>query len=298
LINTPGLTEEDSMMSNSKQIIIEREFEFTQDDFNYLRKIVNERTGIVVVNEKIDMFYSRLARRVRQLGLSDFKQYCDRIKNESDGVEVAQLINAITTNLTSFFREGYHFEYLSNVLIPEMMKTDSQNRKLRIWSAGCSSGEEPYSIAATLNHMELVTDGWDVEILATDIDSNVLDHGTKAVYSMEQLKTVPEQYLQSGFLRGKGGSFGKVRVKPEVRDMVKFAHLNLNSSWSLPEPVDIVFCRNVIIYFDKESKKTLVNRIADNLNPGGYLFIGHSESLFRVNDKFELVGKTIYRKKA
>jgi chemotaxis protein methyltransferase CheR len=115
---------------------------------------------------------------------------------------------------------------------------------------------------------------------------------------MEQLKTVPEQYLQSGFLRGKGGSFGKVRVKPEVRDMVKFAHLNLNSSWSLPEPVDIVFCRNVIIYFDKESKKTLVNRIADNLNPGGYLFIGHSESLFRVNDKFELVGKTIYRKKA
>jgi chemotaxis protein methyltransferase CheR len=146
--------------------------------------------------------------------------------------------------------------------------------------------------------MDLVSDGWDIEILATDIDSNVLDRGAKGVYSMEQLKTVPEKYLQSGFLRGKGSSFGKVRVKPSVRDLVRFASLNLNSEWSLPEPVDIVFCRNVIIYFDKGSKKTLVNRIADNLNPGGYLFIGHSESLFRVTDRFELVGKTIYRKKA
>lgn len=285
------------MVSNSKQIVIEREFEFTRDDFNFLRKIVNERTGIVVADEKIDMFYSRLARRIRHLGLEDFKQYCERIKHEKDGAEVGQLINAITTNLTSFYREGYHFEYLFNILIPEMKSTRPDKRKLRIWSAGCSSGEEPYSIAATLNHLDLVAEGWDVEILATDIDSNVLAHGAKGIYSMEQLKTVPEQYLQSGFLRGKGSSFGKVRVKPAVRDLVEFAQLNLNSPWSLPETVDIVFCRNVIIYFDKESKKKLVNRIADNLNPGGYLFIGHSESLFRVTDRFELVGKTIYRKK-
>jgi chemotaxis protein methyltransferase CheR len=285
------------MVSNSKQIIIEREFEFTREDFNFLRKIVNERTGIVVADEKIDMFYSRLARRIRHLGLEDFKQYCERIKSEKDGTEVGQLINAITTNLTSFYREGYHFEYLFNILIPEMKSAQPDKRKLRIWSAGCSSGEEPYSIAATLNHLDLVAEGWDVGILATDIDSNVLAHGAKGIYSMEQLKTVPEQYLQSGFLRGKGSSFGKVRVKPAVRDLVEFAQLNLNSPWSLPEPVDIVFCRNVIIYFDKESKKKLVNRIADNLNPGGYLFIGHSESLFRVTDRFELVGKTIYRKK-
>jgi chemotaxis protein methyltransferase CheR len=285
------------MAGNSKQIIIEREFEFTRDDFNFLRKIVNERTGIVVADEKIDMFYSRLARRIRHLGLEDFKQYCERIKNEKDGAEVGQLINAITTNLTSFYREGYHFEYLFNILMPEMKSAQPEKRKLLIWSAGCSSGEEPYSIAATLNHLGLVAEGWNVEILATDIDSNVLARGAEGIYSMEQLNTVPEQYLQSGFLRGKGSSFGKVRVKPAVRSLVQFAQLNLNSSWSLPEPVDIVFCRNVIIYFDKESKKKLVNRIADNLNPGGYLFIGHSESLFRVTDRFELVGKTIYRKK-
>ena len=286
------------MDSNSKQIIIEREFEFTQNDFNFLRKIVNERTGIVVADEKIDMFYSRLARRIRYLGLSDFKQYCERIKNEDDGSEVDQLINAITTNLTSFFRESYHFEYLSNILVPELINAQPDKRKLKIWSAGCSSGEEPYSIATTLHHLGLATDGWDIEILATDIDSNVLGHGMNGIYSMEQLGTVPEQYLQSGFLRGKGASFGKVRVKPDVKSMVEFAYLNLNSPWTLPEPVDIVFCRNVIIYFDKESKKKLVSRIADNLNPGGYLFIGHSESLFRVSDQFELVGKTIYRKKS
>ncbi len=285
------------MILSSKQMGIEREFEFTQDDFEFLRKIVNERTGIVVADEKIDMFYSRLARRLRHLRLSDFKQYCERIKNEQDGDEVAQLINAITTNLTSFFRESYHFDYLYNILIPELKGAQPNKRKLRVWSAGCSSGEEPYSIAATLNHLGLVAEGWDVGILATDIDSNVLALGASGVYSMDQLKTVPEQYLQSGFLRGKGRSYGKVRVKQAVRDLVEFSHLNLNSSWSLPESVDIVFCRNVIIYFDKESKKKLVNRIADNLNPGGYLFIGHSESLFRVSEQFELVGKTIYRKK-
>ncbi len=285
------------MVNDSKRIVLEREFEFTRNDFNYLRQIVNGKTGIVVADAKIDMFYSRLARRIRQLGLVNFKQYCDLIKNEEDGAEVSQLINAITTNLTSFYREGYHFEFLADVLIPELLNTDSKRRKLRIWSAGCSSGEEPYTIALTIYLSGLVAKGWDVEILATDIDSNVLEIGSAGVYSIEQIKNVPDSYLQSGFLRGKGEQAGKVRVKPAVRKLVRFAQLNLNSNWSLPDPVDIVFCRNVIIYFDNESKKTLVNRIAENLGPDGYLFIGHSESLFRVSDRFELVGKTIYRKK-
>jgi chemotaxis protein methyltransferase CheR len=285
------------MLSNSKQIVIEREFEFTQEDFNFLRKLVNDRTGIVVADEKIDMFYSRLARRVRKIGLSSFKEYCDVIKSEEDGVEATQLINAITTNLTSFFRESYHFEFLSDSLVPELLKRDSKGKILRIWSAGCSTGEEPYSIAITLNRSVLLSKGWNIEILATDIDSNVLEQGAAGVYSMDQVKPIPEKYVKSGFLKGKGGRFGKVRIKPDVRNMVRFSQLNLNSKWSLPEPVDVVFCRNVIIYFDKESKKALVDRIAENLNPGGYLFIGHSESLFRVSDRFELVGKTIYRKK-
>ncbi len=285
------------LTSDTKHALLEREFEFTRSDFDYLRQIVNSRTGIVVADEKIDMFYSRLARRVRQLGLSNFTEYCDLIKNEREGVEATQLINAITTNLTSFFREAYHFDFIAESLIPDLFSANPKQRRLRVWSAGCSSGEEPYSIAITLNYLGLAARGWDIEIMATDIDSNVLEHAAAGVYGADQIQSIPERYVKSGFLRGKGGRFGKVRIKPEVRRMVKFAQLNLNSSWSLPEPVDIVFCRNVIIYFDKESKKVLVNRIAENLKPGGYLFIGHSESLFRVSDRFELVGKTIYRKK-
>jgi len=284
-------------ITHANHIVLEREFEFTQDDFGYLREMVSSRTGIVVADEKLDMFYSRLARRLRLLGLSDFKKYCDLIKNEQDGFEAGQLINAITTNLTSFYREPYHFDFIAESLIPELIKADPNRRRLRIWSAGCSSGEEPYSIAITLHHLGLVPKGWDIEILATDIDSNVLEHAVSGVYGIDQINKVPDQYLQSGFLRGKRAHSGKVCIKPEVCNMVKFAQLNLNSNWSLPEPVDIVFCRNVIIYFDKESKKELVSRIAENLMPGGYLFIGHSESLFGISDRFELVGKTIYRKR-
>lgn len=287
-----------TQISHAKHIALEREFVFAKDDFDYLREMVNTRTGIVVADEKIDMFYSRLARRLRLLGLSDFKQYCDLIKNEKDGFEAGQLINAITTNLTSFYREAYHFDFIVESLISGLLEADPNRRRLRIWSAGCSSGEEPYSIAITLHYLGLAAKGWDIEILATDIDSNVLEHAVSGVYSMDQISKVPDQYLQSGFLRGKRESSGKVCIKPEVCDMVKFAQLNLNSNWSLPEPVDIVFCRNVIIYFDKESKKELVSRIAKNLMPGGYLFIGHSESLFGISDRFELVGKTIYQKKS
>ncbi len=285
------------MTSSPRQTIIEREFEFTKDDFDYLRHIVITGTGIVVPNEKQDMFYSRLARRVRKLGLPNFKQYCDLIKNEKDGAEAAQLINAITTNLTSFFRESYHFDFLAEKLIPDLLKTEPNKRRLFIWSAGCSTGEEPYSIAITLSQLGLVERGWDIKILATDIDSSVLEHGARGVYGLDQIKVVPDQYVKAGFLRGKGAQSGKVSIKPSVRSMVQFMQLNLNSEWMLPEQADIVFCRNVIIYFDKESKKRLVNRIADNLTDGGYLFIGHSESLFKVSEQFDLVGKTIYRKK-
>lgn len=285
------------MDTDSKHIVIEREFEFTSGDFNFLREIVNTRTGIVVADEKLDMFYSRLARRVRLLGLSSFKQYCDLIRNEKDGVEATQLINAITTNLTSFYREGYHFEFLAETLVPELLQAEPDRRQLFIWSAGCSTGEEPYSIAITLHQLGLAAQGCKAEILATDIDSNVLEHAAKGVYGIDLINVVPEKYVKSGFLKGKGEQAGKVSIKPDVRKMVKFAQLNLNSDWTLPKQADIVFCRNVIIYFDTESKKALVERIAENLKVGGYLFIGHSESLFRVSDRFDLIGKTIYRKK-
>lgn len=276
--------------------VMDREFPFTYEDFDYLRTIVNGCTGIVVTDEKHDMFYSRLVRRIRALRLKNFTQYCDLIKNAKDGQEVIQLVNAITTNLTSFYREHHHFDFLSATVIPALLDSDTAGHKLRIWSAGCSTGEEPYSIAMTVCESELAAQGWDIRLLATDIDSNVLAHAAEGVYSRDGVGQMPQQRLQRWFLKGKGEQEGKVRVKPELRRLIEFAQLNLNSPWSLPEVADIVFCRNVIIYFDQQSKRILIDRIADNLKMGGYLFIGHSESMFRVSERFELVGNTIYRK--
>ncbi len=284
------------MIPDPANTVLEREFVFTLKDFDCLRKIVNGRAGIVVADEKYDMFYSRLARRVRLLGLKDFKEYCDLIKNEKDDSEVIQLVNAITTNLTSFFRENHHFEFLSGTAVPELVEGLTGAQKLRIWSAGCSTGEEPYSIAMSVCESVLADKRWDIKILATDIDSNVLEHAATGVYSMDRIESIPRERLQRWFQKGKGSQAGMVRVKPEIRKLVEFAQLNLNSSWSLPESLDMVFCRNVIIYFDKQSKQKLIDRIAEKLKVGGYLFIGHSESLFRVSDRFELVGNTIYRK--
>ncbi len=278
-------------------ITVEREFRFTADDFEFLRDIVNRSTGIVVTDEKEDMFYSRLARRIRRLGLNDFKQYCDLIKNDEDGIETAMLANAITTNLTSFFREEHHFHFLSQTILPELVKTTATGRRLRIWSAGCSTGEEPHSIAVTICESELLASGWDIRILATDVNSEVLAQAAEGIYSQGRVEGIHQQRLQQWFLKGKGGRQGMVRVKPEVRRLIDFAELNLISAWSLPEPVDFVFCRNVIIYFNRQTKKILVDRIADNLKIGGYLFLGHSESLFMVSERFELITNTVYRKK-
>jgi len=188
------------------------------------------------------MFYSRLARRVRALRLPDFASYCDYLRRGEDPGELTELINAVTTNLTAFFRENHHFEYLRDHAIPERMEAAGGERRIRIWSAGCSTGEEPYSLGMTVGEMQ-----------------------------------------------------GMVRVKPELRERIDFGLLNLMQDWRR-EPQDIIFCRNVIIYFDKESKRRLIDRFADTIKPGGFLFIGHSESLFQVSERFELIGKTIYRR--
>jgi len=272
-----------------------REFPFTQRDFDYLRKLSNERTGIVVSDDKYDMFYSRLSRRVRKLGLRNFSEYCDLIRNEERDEEVLELVNAITTNLTAFFRENHHFDYLASSVLPDLMLRNASSRKIRIWSAGCSTGEEPYSLAIMLR--ETLPAGWDARILATDIDSNVLQQAASAVYPEERIKGLPKQRLKRWFLRGKGKHAGRVRLKPEVRQLIDFDQLNLMQRWALDEPMDVIFCRNVIIYFDKPTKRRLVERYADAMKSDGHLFIGHSESLFKLTDRFELIGNTIYRRR-
>lgn len=276
----------------------QREFLYTRKDFNFLRTIANDRTGIVVGDDKYDMYYSRLSRRVRKLGLSSFKDYCDLLRNVGmQHEESTELVNAITTNLTSFFREKHHFSYLKDTAIPELLKKNKSSRRLRIWSAGCSTGEEPYSLSIILNESKHLLSGWDTRILATDIDSNVLAKASKGIYPNEAVKGLDKAVLRSWFQRGKGGQDGSVKLKADVQKKISFGQLNLMDNWSLDEPQDIIFCRNVIIYFDKPTKAKLIDRYADVLKPGGYLFIGHSESLYKTSDRFDLIGNTIYQKK-
>lgn len=274
----------------------QREFKFTQKDFNFLKQVANERTGIVVTDDKFDMFYSRLSRRVRALGLRDFAEYCDLVRNDRSGEEVLELVNSITTNLTAFFRENHHFEFLTKTIIPEFKQRNAASRTLRIWSSGCSTGEEPYSLAITLREATAQLSGWDCRIMATDIDSNVLATAARGVYNMERTKGIQPARLKKWFLKGTGNNAGMVRMKPTLKELIQFGQLNLMDDWHLEELQDVIFCRNVIIYFDKESKTRLIERYAQNLKPGGYLIIGHSESLYRVSERFELLGNTIYRK--
>lgn len=272
-----------------------REYEFTRKDFDFLRQLSNSRTGIVVTDDKFDMFYSRLSRRVRALGLGSFSDYCEFLSRDGEGGEMIELVNAVTTNLTSFFRENHHFEFLANTAIPEAVRRNRETRTFSVWSAGCSTGEEPYSLAMTLLESQDKVRGFDCRILASDIDSNVLAKAAGGVYDMSRVENLPQRRLKSFFQKGRGEQAGKARVKPALRDLITFQQINLMH----PLPAmrqDIIFCRNVIIYFDKETKQSLVDRFADVLADDGYLFIGHSESLYKVSDRFELVGNTVYRK--
>lgn len=269
-----------------------KEFEFTTDDFDYLRGIVTKTTGIVAPDDKYTMYYSRLARRLRTLGLTDFRAYRSYLENNTEK-ESIELVNAVTTNLTSFFREKHHFDYIRETLIPE--KVRSNDRRLRIWSAGCSTGEEPYTIAITLMQAIPDPESWDIKILATDIDSNVLQTGSGGVYDSSRVESMDVSLLRMYFKKGSGANAGKVRVNPELRQYIQFKQLNLLHEWPIAEKMDFIFCRNVVIYFDKETKTRLVERFADKLANSGTLFMGHSESLYKSTERFRLLGKTIYQ---
>ena len=272
-----------------------KEFEFTDNDFQKIRKMVLEHTGICLSEIKKDMIYSRLSRRLRQLKLESFATYLDLLE-PNDNDEIGNFINSVTTNLTSFFREQHHFDYLKSTALPRLMQLNSDTRKIRIWSAGCSTGEEPYSLAITVK--EAIPDnlGWDVKILATDLDTNVIATGSEGVYSLERVNGLPASVLKRWFYRGKGSRSGYVRASAELRDMILFKQLNLMGQWPVNPGVDIIFCRNVLIYFDKPTQAKLFDRYANILRPDGYLFVGHSETLYKVSDRFQLLGKTIYQR--
>ncbi len=272
-----------------------REFRFTERDFDRIRTLVKQQTGITLSEAKREMVYSRLSRRLRQLQLESFDRYCALLE-QRDTDELTQFVNAITTNLTAFFREAHHFEYLASTVLPALRHEKTHSRRLWIWSAGCSTGEEPYSIAIVLKETFPLADGWKVTILATDIDSHVLETAKRGVYPMERLNGITPQRLKRWFQKGIGTKTGLVRVVPALQELIRFRQLNLMHDWPMREPFDIIFCRNVVIYFDKATQKILFDRFANRLTQQGYLFVGHSESLFNLSQRFKLIGKTIYRR--
>lgn len=268
---------------------VDREFEWSDHDFKRVQGLIYKRAGISLHDGKHAMVYSRLSRRLRETGHHSFSAYLGWLESH-EGDEWQEFINALTTNLTSFFRENHHFEILHKLLQSKPAST-----RWNAWCSAASTGEEPYSIVMTA--VEALGSTANFKLSASDIDSKVLATASRGVYRMESLKGLERERLQRFFMRGKGANSGMVRVKPELQAAISFMSVNLIlNDWPFREPFDIVFCRNVMIYFDGPTQRSVLERIHRNMKPGGMLFVGHSENFNDSRDLFVLRGKTVYER--
>jgi chemotaxis protein methyltransferase CheR len=268
-------------------------------DFSRLSRFIYEECGIRMPVTKKSMLEARLQKRLRALGMGSFSAYCTYLFGSSGGDELVRMIDLATTNKTDFFREADHFAYLIQRALPEWRQRHETGgaRRLSVWSAGCSSGEEPYTLAMVLHEFAAGATDFDYRILATDICTQVLEKAHLAVYREERVAPVPPILKRKYLLRSKDRSSGLVRVVPELRERVQFRRLNLmTADFGLRETMDIIFCRNVIIYFDRATQERLLNRLCAHLTPGGYLFMGHSETLSGLDVPLVPVHPTVYRK--
>lgn len=274
----------------------EREFVLSNDQFAFISQFVYDQVGIKLPPQKRDMVYSRLVRRLRKLSLDSFSEYCALIGSPQGESEIGNLINAITTNTTSFFREGHHFEHLAKDVLAPLLRSHPPEKRLRLWSAACSAGMETYSMAMVLHKVfGAQLHQWDAKILATDIDTGILDIARKGNYADEQFGKIPDVFRKAYVDRDEDND--SIQMKDSVRRLISFKKLNLLHDWPMQGLFDVIFCRNVVIYFDKPTQKKLFAKIAAKLKPGGILYIGHSENLFGVSDDFISLGKTIYKRK-
>ncbi|MFM0135952.1 CheR family methyltransferase [Caballeronia grimmiae] len=267
---------------------VERDFEFTVTDFARIRELIHRRAGISLSDHKRDMAYSRLARRLRACGLDTFKEYLDRLESNDDSAEWEAFVNALTTNLTAFFRESHHFPILADFV-------KRRQQPVSVWCSAASTGEEPYSIAMTLVEALGEQAARHCTVFASDIDSQVLAKADAGVYSLDQVKGMPVERLKRFFLKGKGAQAGLVKVRPELRAMVQFGRVNLTDArYDVKGPFDAIFCRNVMIYFDKPTQGQVLSRFEPLMKSGGLLFAGHSENFTYVSQAFRLRGQTVY----
>ena len=265
-------------------------------DFAFLRDFVLQHCGISLGEHKRQLVQGRLLRRLRALNLSGFGAYCDLLRSDPDG-ELGELASCISTNVTSFFREMHHYDLLVDELLPRWL-AEKKGGRLRIWSAGCSTGEEPYALAMVLAEaLERSGSSIDAKILATDLSPQALDVARKGVYPVDRLGGVEEARRKRWFQRGEGAYDGYARVHPRLRELVTVQPLNLLHEWPMQGQFDAIFCRNVVIYFDKPTKQRLFSRYAGMLESRGYLFLGHSESMYGLSEDFDLIGRTVYRKR-
>ena len=265
-----------------------REFSFSGADFERVRKLIYQHAGISLSPVKQDMVYSRLARRLRATGKNSFAEYLDALE-KNGGDEWERFVNSLTTNLTSFFREPHHFP-----IFAEHLKKIGTKRPIRVWCSAASTGEEPYSIAITVLEA-LGANASNVSIMASDLDTNVLATAQRGVYPIERVEKLDPERLRRFFLKGTGAQEGMVSVRPELRRMIEFQRINLlEPNWPVRGPLDVIFCRNVMIYFDKPTQYKILSRFAPMMESDGLMFAGHSESFLHAADLFKSLGKTVY----
>jgi len=268
-------------------------------DFDSFSQLIQERCGIKMPENKKIMLESRLKKRLRVLGYNDYADYKSFIfSDKGQKEELCHLIDVVTTNTTEFFRQPDHFAALNNGILEQCYTASTGSRPLKVWSAGCSIGAEPYTLAIVLQEFAATHSGFDYSILATDISGSVLKTAARAVYSTNQVRGIPDNLKRKYLLRSRDRAKDLVRIGPELRKKVRFGHLNFMENFTLNETMDIVFCRNVIIYFNRETQEKILQKICNHIRPQGYLFMGHSESLVGQNLPVVQVAPHIYQKRS
>lgn len=278
---------------NRARVIVEGEYPFTKSNFDQIATFLRDRTGISLNEAKAALVYSRLAKRLRLLGIDSFDEYCGFVESPDGVSEQHEMVNALTTNVTRFYREPHHFDHLRSEVAPPLIQAAKQGRRVRLWSAACSSGEEPYSMSLTLLDVASDIERYDVKILATDIDAKIIARARQGIYRDEMVDPIPAAIRDRWLVRERQADAKSWRVKEAVRSLVTFNELNLIGVWPMRGQFDVIFCRNVAIYFEEDTQALIWRRFRDVMAPDARLYIGHSERIDVPG--FESAGLTIYK---